>query len=315
MGVIRMRLTIALGGNAILKPGQKGTAEEQLENVYLSCMQIGELAELGHDIIITHGNGPQVGNILLQQSSAVKIPKLPLDFCGAQTQGFIGYMIQNSLLNVFKEKNLDIESTALVTQVLVDENDPAFDSPSKPVGPFFSKDHAEKMQDDKGERWIEDSGRGWRRVVPSPEPIKIIEKDIINDLIKNNKIVIASGGGGIPVVEKNNRVQGVEAVIDKDKAGCILAQDTKSDIFFILTDVDNVMINYGTNSEQALGKVTVSQVEKYLEEGQFGKGSMAPKIESAIKFVKEGGEKSVITSLDSAVAAFNGQAGTIITAD
>jgi carbamate kinase len=310
-----MRLTIALGGNAILKPGQKGTAEEQLENVYRSCIQIGELAELGHEIIITHGNGPQVGNILLQQSAAVKIPQLPLDFCGAQTQGFIGYMIQNSLLNVFREKNLNIESTALVTQVLVDENDPAFDFPSKPVGPFFSREHAEKMQNDKKEKWIEDSGRGWRRVVPSPEPLKIIEKDIINNLIKNNKVVIASGGGGIPVVEKDNRIQGVEAVIDKDKAGCILAQDTKSDFFFILTDVDNVMINYGSSSEKALGRVSISQMESYLSEGQFGKGSMAPKVESALKFVKEGGKKSVITSLDKAVSAFKGQAGTIITAD
>ncbi|MFW5795434.1 MAG: carbamate kinase [Bacillota bacterium] len=310
-----MRLTIALGGNAILKPGQKGTAEEQLENVYRSCKQIGELAELGHEIIVTHGNGPQVGNILLQQSSAAGIPQLPLDFCGAQTQGFIGYMIQNSLLNVFREKNLNIESTALVTQVLVDEADPAFDFPSKPVGPFFSREHAEKMQENKKEKWIEDSGRGWRRVVPSPEPLKIIEKDIINDLIKNNKVVIASGGGGIPVVEKNNRIQGVEAVIDKDKAGCILAQDTKSDFFFILTDVDNVMINYGSRSEKALGRTSISQMESYLSEGQFGKGSMAPKVESALKFVKEGGKKSVITSLDKAVSAFKGKAGTIITAD
>jgi carbamate kinase len=224
-------------------------------------------------------------------------------------------MIQNSLLNVFREKNLNIESTALVTQVLVDENDPAFDFPSKPVGPFFSREHAEKMQNDKKEKWIEDSGRGWRRVVPSPEPLKIIEKDIINNLIKNNKVVIASGGGGIPVVEKDNRIQGVEAVIDKDKAGCILAQDTKSDFFFILTDVDNVMINYGSSSEKALGRVSISQMESYLSEGQFGKGSMAPKVESALKFVKEGGKKSVITSLDKAVSAFKGQAGTIITAD
>lgn len=310
-----MRLTIALGGNAILKPGQKGTAEEQLKNVYQSCLEIAKLAELGHEIIITHGNGPQVGNILLQQSSNAKIPQLPLDFCGAQTQGFIGYMIQNSLLNIFRKKNLDLKSTSLVTQVLVDAEDPAFNFPSKPVGPFFTREHAKKMEKDKGETWIEDSGRGWRRVVPSPEPLKIIEKDIINDLIKSNKIVIASGGGGIPVVEKNNKIQGIEAVIDKDKAGCILAQDTDSDFFFILTDVDHVMINYGTTSEKALGKVTISEMEKHLKEGQFGKGSMAPKVESAVKFVKEGGKKSVITSLENAAAAFKGEAGTIINAN
>ncbi len=310
-----MRLTIALGGNAILKPGQKGRAEEQLQNVYYSCRQIGELAAAGHEIIITHGNGPQVGNILLQQAAAEKLPALPLDFCGAQTQGFIGYMIQNSLLNVFREMKLDIESTSLVTQVLVDENDPAFDSPSKPVGPFFSEEHAQKMEEEKRENWVEDSGRGWRRVVPSPEPIKIMERNTINDLIKSGKIVIAAGGGGIPVIEKEKKIVGVEAVIDKDRAGCILAQDTKSDFFLILTDVDNVMINYGTQAEEALGEVSVSEMESYLNEGQFGVGSMAPKVESALKFVKEGGKKAVITSLNKVTKAFNGGAGTVITAD
>ena len=310
-----MRLTIALGGNAILKPGQKGRAEEQLQNVYYSCRQIGELAAAGHEIIITHGNGPQVGNILLQQAAAEKLPALPLDFCGAQTQGFIGYMIQNSLLNVFREMKLDIESTSLVTQVLVDENDPAFDSPSKPVGPFFSEEHAQKMEEEKRENWVEDSGRGWRRVVPSPEPIKIMERNTINDLIKSGKIVIAAGGGGIPVIEKEKKIVGVEAVIDKDRAGCILAQDTKSDFFLILTDVDNVMINYGTQAEEALGEVSVSEMESYLNEGQFGVGSMAPKVESALKFVKEGGKKAVITSLNKVTKAFNGGAGTVITTD
>lgn len=310
-----MRLTIALGGNAILKPGQKGKAEEQLQNVYYSCKQIGELAADGHEIIITHGNGPQVGNILLQQAAAANLPALPLDFCGAQTQGFIGYMIQNSLLNVFRELDLDIESSSLVTQVLVDEDDPAFNSPSKPVGPFFSEDHAQKREKEKGEKWVEDSGRGWRRVVPSPEPIKIMERDTINDLIRNGKIVIAAGGGGIPVIEKDNKIRGVEAVIDKDRAGCILAQDTKSDFFLILTDVDNVMINYGTQEEEALGEVSVSEMEAYLNEGQFGVGSMAPKVESALKFVKEGGQKAVITSLNKVTKAFNGGAGTVISAD
>ncbi|RCW51654.1 MULTISPECIES: carbamate kinase [Halanaerobium] len=310
-----MRLTIALGGNAILKPGQEGTAAEQMNNVYQSCLQIGELAALGHEIVITHGNGPQVGNILLQQAAANNIPALPLDFCGAQTQGFIGYMIQNSLLNVFKDKKINIHSTSVVTQVLVDQNDSAFDKPSKPVGPFFDKKHAQKQEREKGEKWIEDSGRGWRRVVPSPRPLKIMEKDLINDLIENNRIVIAAGGGGIPVVEKENELKGVEAVIDKDRAGCILAQNTASDFFLILTDVDNVMINYGTAEEEALGQISIKEIEKHLAEGQFGKGSMAPKVESAVKFVRDGGEKAVITSLNKVIDAVKGEAGTIIYKD
>ena len=310
-----MRLTIALGGNAILKPGQQGTAAEQLANVYQSCQQIGELAASGHEIVITHGNGPQVGNILLQQASAAKIPALPLDFCGAQTQGFIGYMIQNSLLNVFKDKKLNIQSTSVITQVLVDQNDPAFERPSKPVGPFFEQEHARKRERENGEKWVEDSGRGWRRVVPSPKPIKIMEKELINDLKKKKRIVIAAGGGGIPVIKRENELKGVEAVIDKDRAGCILAQNTDSDFFFILTDVDNVMINYGTEAEQALREVSISEIEKHLSEGQFGQGSMAPKVESAVNFVREGGKKAVITSLDKLSAAFKGEAGTIISAE
>ena len=309
-----MRLTIALGGNAILKPGQKGTAAEQLKNVYQSCQQIGELAAAGHEVVITHGNGPQVGNILLQQAAADKIPALPLDFCGAQTQGLIGYMIQNSLLNVFKNKKINIHSTSVVTQVLVAEDDPAFEEPSKPVGPFFDQKHAQ-IQEAKGEKWVEDSGRGWRRVVASPQPIKIMEKELINDLIENKRIVIAAGGGGIPVVEKENELKGVEAVIDKDRAGCILAQNTDSDFFLILTDVDNVMINYGTAEEKALQEVSISEIEKHLADGQFGQGSMEPKVESAVKFVREGGRKAVITSLDKVTKAVRGEAGTIIRAD
>jgi carbamate kinase len=221
-------------------------------------------------------------------------------------------MIQNSLLNVFKDKNIKLHSTSVVTQVLVDQDDPAFDTPSKPVGPFFDKAHAKKQEKEKGEKWVEDSGRGWRRVVPSPQPLKIMEKDLINDLIENKRIVIAAGGGGIPVVEKENELKGVEAVIDKDRAGCILAQNTDSDFFLILTDVDNVMINYGTAEEKALGEITIEEIEKHLSEGQFGRGSMAPKVESAVKFVREGGKKAVITSLNKVSKAVKGEAGTII---
>ena len=310
-----MRLTIALGGNAILKPNQKGRAEEQFNNVYESCKQIVKLVKKGNEIIITHGNGPQVGNILLQQSSAENVPELPLDFCGAQTQGFIGYMIQNSLFNIFKKNDLKFKSTSIVTQVLVDQNDSAFENPSKPVGPFFNKNYAKKREKENGEKWIEDSGRGWRRVVPSPTPKKIIEKNIINNLIREDRIVIAAGGGGVPVVQDNGDYKGVEAVIDKDHAGCMLAEDTNSDIFLILTDIDNVMINYGSVNEEKINKTNIKNMNKYLENGQFAEGSMKPKVEAAIKFVKEKkNRKAIITSLDKVEEAIKGKAGTVISA-
>lgn len=310
-----MRLTIALGGNAILKPNQKGRAEEQFNNVYESCKQIVKLAKEGNEIIITHGNGPQVGNILLQQSSAENVPELPLDFCGAQTQGFIGYMIQNSLFNIFKKNDLKFKSTSIVTQVLVDQNDSAFENPSKPVGPFFNKNYAKKREKENGEKWIEDSGRGWRRVVPSPTPKKIIEKNIINNLIREDRIVIAAGGGGVPVVQDNGDYKGVEAVIDKDHAGCMLAEDTNSDIFLILTDIDNVMINYGSVNEEKINKTNIKSMNKYLKNGQFAEGSMKPKVEAAIKFVKEKkNRKAIITSLDKVEEAIKGKAGTVISA-
>ncbi|MGM0603443.1 MAG: carbamate kinase [Bacillota bacterium] len=311
-----MRLTIALGGNAILRPGEKGSYSEQFANVYSTCRQIGLLALRGHEIIVTHGNGPQVGNILIQQEAgSSRVPAMPLDACGSQTQGLIGYMIQNSLFNIFKELDLEKSAAAVVTQVLVDKNDPAFKNPSKPVGPFFAKKHAEKMMATSGETWVEDSGRGWRKVVPSPEPVKIIEAPIINSIIENGEIVIASGGGGIPVIEENRQLKGVEAVIDKDRAGCILAENSSSDLFLILTDVENAMINYGTDKEKKIEKAAVSEMEKYIEQGQFGKGSMKPKVESAVKFVRDGGKTAVITSINKVVEAVEQKAGTIITED
>ncbi len=311
-----MRLTIALGGNAILKPGEKGRYSEQFANVYSTCRQIGQLALKGHEIIITHGNGPQVGNILIQQEAgSSRVPAMPLDACGSQTQGFIGYMIQNSLFNILRELGLKKNAAAVVTQVLVDENDPAFKKPSKPVGPFFDRKHAKKMINSSEETWIEDSGRGWRKVVASPEPLKIIESEIINSIIENGEIVIASGGGGIPVIEKKGHLRGVEAVIDKDRAGCILAENSFSDLFLILTDVENAMINYGTDKEKKIKKASISDMEEYIKQGQFGNGSMRPKVESAVKFVKDTGNKSVITSIEKVVDAADGKAGTIITED
>ncbi|MGM0445014.1 MAG: carbamate kinase [Bacillota bacterium] len=309
-----MKLTIALGGNAILQPGQDGTAEEQFTNVLSTSEQIGQLVKDGHEIVITHGNGPQVGNILIQQDRAKdSVPAMPLDVCGSQTQGFIGYMLQNSLHNVFVELGLDRNVATVVTQVLVNKEDSAFDNPTKPVGPFYDKDYADKMVEEKNENWIEDSGRGWRKVVPSPIPERIVEAPIINDLVKNGETVIASGGGGIPVVEENNKIHGVEAVIDKDRAGCLLAQEIESDVFLVLTDVSNAYINYGKEDEEAIGEISVADMQEHIDQGHFGEGSMKPKVQAAVDFVKSGGDQAIITSIEKVIEAVHGNAGTRIT--
>ena len=308
-----MKLTIALGGNAILQPGQNGTAEEQFHNVLSTSKQIAQLIAEGNEVVITHGNGPQVGNILIQQDKAKDdVPAMPLDVCGSQTQGFIGYMLQNSLHNIFTELDLDKNVATVVTQVLVDKNDKAFQNPTKPVGPFYDKKHADKMIEAKNENWIEDSGRGWRKVVASPIPKKIVEAPIINDLVRNGEIVIASGGGGIPVVEKDNKIHGIEAVIDKDRAGCLLAQEIKSDIFLVLTDVSNAYINYGQEDEEALKEVKIKEIEEHINKGHFGEGSMKPKVQAAVDFVEGGGQKAIITSIENVLEAVHGNAGTRI---
>ncbi len=309
-----MKLTIALGGNAILQPGQEGTAQEQFKNVLSTAEQIGQLVKDGHEVVITHGNGPQVGSILIQQDKARdSVPAMPLDVCGSQTQGFIGYMLQNSLYNAFAELGLDRNVATVVTQVLVDKEDSAFDNPTKPVGPFYDKDHADKMMEEKNEDWIEDSGRGWRKVVPSPIPESIVESPIINDLVRNGEIVIASGGGGIPVVKEGDKINGVEAVIDKDRAGCLLAEEIESDIFLVLTDVSNAYINYGQEDEKAIGEISIEDMEEHIEKGHFGEGSMKPKVQAAVDFVKNGGQKAIITSIENVSEAVQGEAGTRIT--
>jgi len=309
-----MKLTIALGGNAIIQPGQRGTAKEQFANVLSTSKQIGQLVDDGHEVVVTHGNGPQVGNILIQQDRARNtVPAMPLDVCGSQTQGFIGYMLQNSLYNVFAGLGLEKNVATVVTQVLVDKEDDAFDNPTKPVGPFYDKEHAEKMVEEKNENWIEDSGRGWRKVVPSPIPERIVEAPIINDLVRNGEIVIASGGGGIPVIEEDGKIHGVEAVIDKDRAGCILAEEIDSDIFLVLTDVSNAYVNYGQKDEEALGEISVQEIKEHIEKGHFGEGSMKPKVQAAVDFVESGGEMAIITSISEVLDAINGNAGTRIT--
>ncbi len=309
------RIVVALGGNAILKPGQKGTYTEQLENVKNTTSQIAKMVKEGYEVVVTHGNGPQVGAVLLQNEGGEKlfgVPSMPMDVCGAETQGFIGYMIQQSLINEFIKEKIAKSVATVVTQVLVSKDDPAFSNPTKPVGPFYTKEEAEKRQKEKpNEVWIEDAGRGYRRVVPSPDPKAIVEKDVINCLVSNGNIVIASGGGGIPVVkEKDGTYRGVEAVIDKDLAGERLAQEVDADILLILTDVPNAYINYKKENEKALGEIKVEELEKYQEEGHFKAGSMGPKVKAAIRFVKNGGKMAIITALEKAVEALAGKAGT-----
>jgi len=307
---------IALGGNAILQPGQRGTFAEQMKNVETTCQQLAQMVESGkYKIIITHGNGPQVGNILLQNETAKDVAApMPLYVCGAESQGLIGYMMQQTLHNLLVDKGKGgIPIATVVTQVVVDKNDQAFQNPTKPVGPFYSEEEAKKLESEKGYHIKEDAGRGWRRVVPSPDPIEIFEKEAVRQLVDARSIVIASGGGGIPVLKEEEKLVGVDAVIDKDLAGERLAVDVEAKIFLVLTDVDQVKLNYKTPQEKGLSHITLEEAKKYHAEGHFAKGSMEPKVRAAIRFIEAGGERAVITSLDKAVAALDGKAGTTIT--
>ncbi len=305
------RVVIALGGNAILQPKQAGTAEIQIENVNNTCRQLAGLIEQGYQLVITHGNGPQVGNVLLQNEEAkAKVPPMPLDICGAQTQGFIGYMIQQGMQNLLPRHNVG----TVLTQVLVASDDPSFKNPTKPIGPFYTQAEAQELQRGKGYYLVEDSGRGWRRVAPSPVPIAIIEKELIQFLLERDAVVIAAGGGGIPVTrDAQGRLQGVEAVIDKDLAGQRLAMDIGADVFLILTDVEAVAINWGKPNQEFLHRLTVARGQQLLDQGHFRAGSMGPKVEAAIRFVRGGGGMTVIAPLTKVSEALQGQAGTVIT--
>ncbi len=311
-------VVVALGGNAILQPGQRGTFEEQMENVRVTCSQLAQMVLSGqYKVVITHGNGPQVGNILLQNETARDVAApMPLFVCGAESQGLIGLMIQQTLHNLLvAEGRGDIPVATVVTQVVVDRSDPAFENPTKPVGPFYSEDEARKLETEKGYNVREDAGRGWRRVVPSPDPIAIFEKEAIRQLVAARSLVIASGGGGIPVVQEGGTLHGVDAVIDKDLAGQRLAVDVGAKIFMVLTDVEQAVLHYKTPQAKPLSHVTLEEIRGYHAEGHFAKGSMEPKIRAAIRFVEGGGERAIITSLDRAVDALEGRAGTTITQD
>jgi carbamate kinase len=305
-----MRMVIALGGNAIKKATEKGTAEEQFKNVRETCTYIGELVQ-DHEIVITHGNGPQVGTILIQQEAGEPyVPAMPMDICVAESQGLIGYMIQQSLRNTLEAKKIQKEIVTMITQVLVDESDTAFQNPTKPVGPFYSQERAERMRKE-GISVMEDAGRGYRRVVPSPNPERVLEAEVVKSLLQQGVIVISVGGGGIPVGRKKG-LYGIEAVIDKDLASEVLAESIGADCFVILTDVEKVALNYGKEDQKDLDILTVEEAETYLKEGHFAPGSMKPKILSAVRFLKAGGKKVIITSPRKISAALEGRTGTEI---
>ena len=308
---------VALGGNALLRGNEIGTIQQQEKNTYDTFIHLLKLLKNGYELVITHGNGPQVGNIMLRNEAGFreyKIPQMPLDICVADSQGGIGYMIERQIKNILQEHKIKKNVVTIVTQVLVDKNDPAFIEPTKPVGRFYLKEEAELLARAGGLIFKEDPRkRGWRRVVPSPDPIEIINKKIIRDLVKRGNIVIAAGGGGVPVYrnDKKNLV-GVEAVIDKDLASSLLASEINADAFFILTDVPNVFLNFHKPNQIKLEKITSREAEKYLEAGEFADGSMGPKILAAIQFIKNGGKETIITE---STQLNNPDSGTRIVAD
>ena len=309
------KIVIALGGNALQEAGKPATAEAQLEVVEKTSEYIAYIIGEGYKVIIAHGNGPQVGRIVLQNEFANPVsPARPFDVCGAMSQGYIGYHIQQGLTKVLRSRGNKSEVATVVTQVLVDRNDPKFKNPSKPIGPFYTEEEAKKIADEKGYVMKEDAGRGWRRVVASPMPVEIEELSAVKCLVDNGFVVVTVGGGGIPVIRNDKgELEGTAAVIDKDLASEKLAEDLDADALVILTAVEKVSINYKKPDQKDLDKLTVSEARKYMAEGQFAPGSMLPKVEAAVKFVEsKPGRITIITSLDKAVEALDGKAGTTI---
>jgi carbamate kinase len=306
-------VVVALGGNAILQPGQVGTFEEQLVNIDGATRRIAQMVVDGYRVVMTHGNGPQVGNLLIQQDVASKlVAPMPMDVCGAMSQGQIGYMLEQTLQNHLRKRKMAVPVVTLLTQVAVDAKDPAFAKPSKPVGPFYDEAKAKTMMLEQGFAMKEDAGRGWRRVVPSPQPVEIVERDAIIDLVRDGVMVVCSGGGGIPVVRaRNGALSGVDAVIDKDLAAMQLAMDVEADILLVLTDVPRAYLDYRGPDERALDVVPLPEMERYAAEGHFKAGSMGPKVDAAMRFVRHGGE-AVIGSLTEVNKALAGKAGTRI---
>lgn len=312
-----MKIVLALGGNALQANPKDASAESQLKTCKETAKSIVDLIEDGHTITIVHGNGPQVGQILSSTEAGFKANPsnvlFPFDVCGAFSQGYIGYHLQNAINEELKKRNVRKPVGTVVTQVLVDKNDPGFKNPSKPIGSFYTKEEADKLQAEKGYIMKEDAGRGYRRVVPSPKPIDVIEKSLIKELVDMGSIVISCGGGGIPVIEEDNQIKGVAAVIDKDFAAEKLAEILDADMLLVLTAVDRVCVNFNKPDQKALSSMTLQEVDKYIGEKQFAPGSMLPKVEACKKFVQFSDEKTaVIASLSKAKEAIRGISGTRI---
>jgi carbamate kinase len=306
------RIVIAFGGNALLRKGDRGDFETQSARAYEAFSSLGStLAE--YEVVISHGNGPQVGNILLQNEFSKNVTQpMPLYSCGAMSQGLIGLALAFAYEKAKYEFGLSRDISVLMTRTLVDNSDPSFTNPSKPIGPFYTEEEAAKIMKEKKWSMKEDSGRGWRRLVPSPDPIEILERKQILSLLSNGFLPVCSGGGGIPVVKSNGFYEGVDAVIDKDLASSVLASSINARRLVILTDVENAFLSYGKPEQQAIGIVNLDKITAYSESGAFAKGSMGPKITAAIRFIRSGGREAIITSLDNAKAALAGKAGTII---
>lgn len=309
------KIVVALGGNALQSGKAEPTAEAQLQVVRNTCERIADISEMGYEVAVVHGNGPQVGRILLASETAKDVtPAMPFDVCGAMSQGYIGYHLQQALKYALNKRNKDIPVVTLATQMIVEPNDPGFKNPTKPIGPFYSEEEAKALQEEKGYTMKEDAGRGWRRVVASPIPRKIVEIDAVKKLW-DSTIVITCGGGGIPVIENaDGSLEGTAAVIDKDFAAELLAEQVDADVLMILTEVEKVAINFNKPDQQNLSNMNLHDAAKYCEEGQFAPGSMLPKVQAAMKFVRAyPNKKAIITSLDKAIDALKGETGTTIT--
>jgi carbamate kinase len=310
---MKKRAVVALGGNALIKKGQKGTIYEQFANTRESCRSIVQMVKAGWDVVITHGNGPQVGALVLQNQAAKEItPEMPLGICVAESEGLIGYMVQQCLSNALKRETIEKSVIALITQVIVDPNDPSLTHPTKPIGPYYKDDEALQML--KQGASMTRLPRGWRMVVPSPDPVRIVEGEIIRKMLDDGIIVIASGGGGMPVIEKEGwGLDGLEAVVDKDLAAERLAEAVDAKVLLILTDVEKVFLRYNTPEQQPLGSVTFDELKEYYLNGEFPEGSMGPKILAALRFIEYGGERVIISNIEQGWEALQGKTGTLIT--
>jgi len=308
------KLVLALGGNALIRPGEAGTLEEQRRRLSRAMAPTADLVTAGFAAVITHGNGPMVGHLLLQMECArATVPPMPLFMCDADSEGSLGYLIQQCLVNELRRRGQTRGVVTVVTQVVVAADDPAFASPDKPIGPFYAANEAERLQGERGWQLMEDAGRGWRRVVPSPRPLTIIEQDVISYLWRGGIIVIAAGGGGVPVVRRpDGDLMGVEAVIDKDRASAVLAREIAADLMVFLTAVEFVYVDFGKPGQRPLLTLTGAEAERYLREGHFAPGSMGPKMEAALDFLSQGGQRVLITQPESLAAALQGRTGTHI---